>query len=202
MKTEELLTKILNQLMDKFKNHLVLKGGILLRLYNSPRSTQDIDFILLSKESRKKWGPLFEKALLEIEEIEIEKINLNSRGIFIDVKERGGTQRCLIEISVLSATHLPPEPLSTAPLAQKYSLSPRIISAMSLPEAFSHKIAASLERDATRDLYDLSQMEGMGTFDEPTLSSRLSHLCLNRAKPKHITFQEAAQILKEKMNHL
>ena len=199
---EELLTRVLNYLSEKFKNKLILKGGILLRLYNSPRATQDIDFVLLSKESKKKLKTLLIEALKEMEEIKIEKIELNSRGIFIDVTNPEGEQRCLIEINVLASTHLPPEPISTAPLAQKYSLSARVVSAMSFAEAFSHKIAAGLERNALRDLYDLSQMEAMGIFDTPTLMERLSSLSIGRTKPKSVPIKQAAQILRERLERL
>lgn len=199
---EELLTKVLNHLSDKFRNRLVLKGGILLRLYNSPRWTQDIDFIFLSGESKKVLQGALTRALEEMEGIRIERVDLNSRGIFIDVADAQSHERCLIEVNVLASTHLPPEPVSTAPLSQKYSLAARVVSAMSLPEAFSHKIAAALEREAARDLYDLSQMEAMGAFDKATLRTRLSRLEVRRAKPKAVTFAQAAQILRERLERL
>lgn len=199
---EELILKVLNGLSQKFKTHLVLKGGILLRLYNSPRATQDIDFVFLSQESKKKLRDKLLRTLEELEDVVIEKADLNSRGIFLDVRDVRLKQRCLIEIAVSPKTSLPPEPISTAALAQKHKLESRIVTAMSFEEAFAHKIAASLERDVTRDLYDLSQMQGMGSFDKNTLEARLSKLSLKRVKPKKITFEEAAKMLREKLERL
>jgi predicted nucleotidyltransferase component of viral defense system len=200
--TEELLTKILNHLADQFKGRLVLKGGMLLRLYNSPRSTQDIDYVLQSKESKKVWKEALEQALKELKEIQIEKVDLNSRGIFIHVIDNEGSHRAILEISVIPSTHLPSEPMSTADLSKKYDLAGRVVATMALPEAFSHKIAATLERNVVRDLYDLSQLEAMGTFDLIVLRERLSRLSIDREKPKPVKFSEATKILRKKLEAL
>ena len=198
---EELLIRIINHLAERIKNRLVLKGGMLLRLYRSPRSTQDVDFVLLSEESKKKLQAMLVKSLETLEGVRIEAINLNSRGIFIDVTDR--KQKALIEVTVLPSMRLPSEPLSTAALSEKYSLGGRIVSTMAIPEAFAHKIAAALERDAVRDLFDLSQLEAMGPlFDAGTLSQRLAQFSINRSKPKSINTIEAANLLKKRLGKL
>lgn len=203
MKTpEELLTRVMNHLAGKFRNRLILKGGMLLRLYNSPRLTQDVDFVLLSRESKKKLKEGLIEALRKMPEIKIARVEVNSRGIFVDVADKEATQKVLIEVNVEPTTHLPPEPLSTANLSQKYSLSSRVISTMALPEAFSHKLAATLERDTMRDMYDLSRFEAMGSFDLTTLKDRLSRLSVQRAKPRSIHFREAAQKLRKRLELL
>ena len=173
---------------------------MLLRLYNSPRATQDIDYIFISEESKKKLKNELVGALQEIKDISLEKAAIHSRGIFIDIVETNTKTRCILEISVLPSTVLPLEPLSTAPLAQKYHLEARIISALSFEEAFSHKIAAALERRAIRNLYDLSQMEALGTFDQETLKARLSKLTVERKKIQAVSPQEAAIFLQKKID--
>ena len=200
--TEELLTRVMNRLAERFKDQSVVKGGMLLRLYSSPRSTQDIDFVLLTKESKKICKKILVEALNDLEDVKVGEVDLNSRGIFIDIEDGEGIQKAMVEINVLPSTQLPPEPLSTAPLAQKYSLSGRVISSMAMPEAFAHKIAATLERDAVRDLYDLSQMEAMGPFDQKTLEMRLAKLCIGRAKPLAVSNFKAAGMLRKKMEAL
>jgi len=200
--TEELLTRVMNRLAERFKDQLVLKGGMLLRLYNSPRATQDIDFVLLTKESKKIWKEYLVEALNDLEDVKVDEVDQNSRGIFIDIEDSEGSLKAMIEINVLPSTQLPTEPLSTAPLAQKYSLSGRVITSMAIPEAFAHKIAATLERDAVRDLYDLSQMEAMGPFDQSALEMRLSKLYINRARPQAVSISEAAGMLRKKVEAL
>jgi predicted nucleotidyltransferase component of viral defense system len=199
---EELLTRVMNHLAENFRDRLVLKGGMLLRLYNSPRLTRDVDFVFISRESKKKLRDDLLKALGRMPEIKIANVDVNSRGIFIDVADEEETQRVLIEVNIAPRTHLPAEPLSTATLSQKYSLGGRVISSMALPEAFSHKIAATLERDTIRDIYDLSQFEAIGAFDTGTLKDRLSRLSVQRAKPQSIGFRDAAQRLRRRLDLL
>ncbi len=151
--TEEFLIQIMNHLAERLKDKLVLKEGMLLRLYNSPRATQDIDFVILSEESKKKIKNDLVKILKELKGVEVQQIDLNSRGIFIDLES--DRKKALIEINILHSLHLPTEALSTIFLSEKYSLQVRIISTMALPEAFAHKIAATLEKEAMRDLFDL-----------------------------------------------
>ncbi|MBL7684603.1 MAG: nucleotidyl transferase AbiEii/AbiGii toxin family protein [Deltaproteobacteria bacterium] len=174
---------------------------MLLRLYQSPRSTQDVDFVLVTNESRKIWKEKITEDL-EREGILVEHVEMNSRGIFFDIQDESKTQKAQIEISIKSSTDLKPEAISTAMLSSKYHLSGRIISSMAISEAFSHKIAASLERDATRDFFDLSQFEDLGTFDVSTLRNRLSKLVIGKAKPRSVSFQEAAEMLRKKLEVL
>lgn len=204
MKTpEELLTRVMNQLAETFRDRLILKGGMLLRLYNSPRFTRDVDFVFLSTESKKKLRDDLLQALRRMPEIRIVGVEVNSRGIFIDVADAEETQKVLIEVNVAASTHLPAEPLSSANLSQKYSLGGRVISTMALPEAFAHKIAATLERDTVRDIYDLSQFEAMGlVVDLATLKHHLSQLSVQRGKPRAVDFQEAARMLRKRLDRL
>lgn len=198
---EALLIRIINHLAQHLKDRLVLKGGMLLRLYHSPRSTQDIDFVLVSTESKKQLRTELVSALRSLPDVAITDVRVNSRGIFLDVKD--AQHLALIEVSVLPSLHLPAEPLSTAALSAHYSLAGHIVSTMAMAEAFAHKIAATLERDVARDLYDLSQMEAIGTpFDRATLAHRLSHVAIDRAKPVSISPAEASRVLRQRLDAL
>jgi predicted nucleotidyltransferase component of viral defense system len=202
MQTEELLVRILNHLAERMKDRLIVKGGMLLRLLESPRYTQDLDFVLLSKESKKVLVKELISALEEIPGIEVTREDLNSRGIFIDVRDRDSGTRATLETNVVLGTRLPSEPMSTAKISSLYALSGRIIRVMAPAEAFSNKIAACLERGAGRDLYDLSLFEPMTPFDVPTLEDRLSRLEIDRAKSKKITRDEAALLLKRRLDDM
>lgn len=197
---EALLIRVINELAEKFKDQLVLKGGMLLRLYQSPRFTQDVDFVWISGDSKKILKTQLLQVLEKMDGIQIKRTDVNSRGIFLEVSD--GKEIALIEINVLPKISLPAEPVSTALLSHPHSLGGRIVSAMALPEAFSHKIAASLERGVIRDLFDLSQLEAMGPFDREVLKERFAKLSINRAKPIAITFAQATHRLKERMEGL
>lgn len=200
--TEELLVRLLNHLAERLKNRLILKGGMLLRLLESPRPTQDLDFVFVSRESKKVLVKEIVAAIEEIEGIRVSRQDLNSRGIFIDVLDASGKNKATLEINVVTATHLPPEPISTARLSSRYSFAGRVVSAMALPEAFAHKIAACLERGVTRDLYDLFLLEPMTGFDEGTLRTRLDRLEIDRSKPRKVSAKEAAELLQKRLDDL
>jgi predicted nucleotidyltransferase component of viral defense system len=73
---------------------------------------------------------------------------------------------------------------------------------MDLAEAFSHKIAATLERSLVRDLYDLMQLEPLTHFDIDILKKRFLKLEIGRAKPKKVSVAEAMRMLRVKMDQL
>ncbi|HKY62231.1 MAG TPA: nucleotidyl transferase AbiEii/AbiGii toxin family protein [bacterium] len=199
---EMLLAKVMNHLADRMKDKLVLKGGMLLRLHNSPRSTQDVDYVWITKDSKKGLAREIEKVLTNMEGIEIESTDVNPRGVFVDLVDSVSGERALLEMEVSTSTQLPAEPMSTGPLGARFALGARIIATMALPEAFAHKIVATLERDVARDLYDLSQMQALSSWDEVTLNDRLGEVSINRAKPKALTPRQAAELLSKKLGSL
>jgi predicted nucleotidyltransferase component of viral defense system len=199
-KREKLLLRILHLVSAKYKNLVVLKGGMALRLYNSPRHTQDIDFVMVTKTSRKIIAAEIETLLKKEGGIEIAETRLNSRGIFMDVRSEGVLVQ--IEISVQKELHCPPDAMTTAAIAAPLKMPAQIITVMSRSESFSHKISACLERKTMRDLYDLSLYEPNTGFDEGTLKARLSELAIDRQKPKSISFAEAASRLRKRVASL
>ena len=197
---EELLVKLLGDLAAKYKTELVLKGGMLLRLLNSSRSTQDLDYFWIRSKKRTVFAEDLKIFLETLEGIAVSDVQINSRGIFLEILHRPTGQKAKIEVSVeTSPPSKKPKPLSTVLLAKLYSLPPQIVSTMDLSEAFAHKIAAALERNLARDLYDISQLELLTSFDEGTLRKRLDHLAVARAKPRRVEINEAMEMLTNKM---
>lgn len=201
-KTEDLIARIMGRLAERFKNQLILKGGMLLRLFNSPRSTQDIDYSWIRTKKRTLLADEIKQELEELEGIRVTDVRSNSRGIFLTISEEPSGAVAKIEVNVVSSTHRPPRAVSTAPLTNRYSLKAQVIAAMDLSEAMSHKIAAALERDLVRDLYDLAQLEPLTSFDRETLSDRLEKLEIKRSKPRKVGFQDAAGLLSKRLEAL
>lgn len=199
---EELLVKVMGILAEKYKNQLVLHGGMVLRLLNSPRSTQDLDYFWVRTKRRNLFGKELKTVLEKIEGIQVTSVSSKSRGVFLDVEDQLSKQKIKIEISVEEKRKKPPIPLTTASLANLYSLKTHIISVMDLSEGFSQKIGACLERNLCRDLYDLVQFEPLTSFDEPSLRERLSILQVRRAKPQKVSFGQAAQMLRKRTEDL
>ncbi len=190
---EILLLKIMNIVAETFKDMAVLKGGMYLRLLNSKRTTQDVDYVFKTKESRKIIARDLKKAI-EATGIKVKETLLNSRGIIMRVTESGVL--AVIEIAVADKLNCPPEKMTTSVLADKYEMSARVITVMALAESYANKIAASLEREVMRDLYDISIYQPLTAFDKSTLENRLKSLVVNRGKKMAINFDEAAQRLK------
>ncbi len=199
---EELLVRIMNLLADEFKGKLILKGGMLIRLLGSPRETQDLDYAWIRTKRRAQFAKEIEKALKKLGNINIENILENSRGVVIDGLDLDNKNKFKIEINVVKNINLPPETRNTARLADKYSLEGRMISTMALPENFSHKIAAAMERGLARDFYDIMELEGITSFDDQTLSERFAKLEINRKKPIKVTPKEGAKLLRDRMQSL
>jgi predicted nucleotidyltransferase component of viral defense system len=199
-KREKLLLRVLHLISNKYKNQAILKGGMYLRLLNSPRYTQDIDFVFLKDQSRKNIATEIKDMLAQEDGITIEKTQLNSRGLFIDIKSENILAE--IEISIIEKLNTPSETIATTALAKKLDMPNQMVTVMSRSESYSHKIAAALERDVLRDLYDISIFEPDTSFDLKTLTNRLSKLVINRKKPVSISFTDAAKRLKERAKEL
>lgn len=197
---EALLLRLMHLIAGKFKSRAVLKGGMYLRLLNSPRSTQDIDYVFLGFENRREIVKRLEEIMKKETDLVITRSQLNSRGVFVDITGNGVTVQ--LEITVASSLELPPEQMTTSSLALRYHTAAQIVTVMSLEEAYAHKIAAALEREVLRDLYDITIYQPLTTFGAGVLKKRLSALVVNRQKPKSVTFQEAATMLRKKIEML
>ncbi len=202
-KKEELLIKIIHFLSEKLKENIVLEGGMLLRMFNSPRSTQDVDYYLISKDSKKVLAKDIKHLFESFEAATIVSVDLNSRGIFIDMDGvDSAAGRVTVEINVVPEMNLPTDHVSTVAVSNQYSLTGRVVATIALPEAFSHKIAASIERESMRDLYDISILEPLCNFDLKTLLKRFDNVSIKRKKSKKISPETAADILETRVRNL
>jgi predicted nucleotidyltransferase component of viral defense system len=140
----------MNFFAAKFRNHAVLKGGMVLRLLNCPRYTNDLDYIFIPYSSKKDVLPLFKNALDGIPDLSYE-LQLNSKCL-----------RCIlaykkykIQMEASIARFCESESISNNELATQHNLQASVINVMKRDIAFSHKIAAWNERSLMRDLYDI-----------------------------------------------
>lgn len=196
---EKLLLEIIHLMSQKYANNAILKGGMQLRLMNSPRHTNDVDYVFPEKTSRKTLLKEL-KTLFTKNNITIINESLNSRGLVLSVEKN--KIRAAIEISIVNHLNCAPEQITTDSLANQFYIPAHIVTVMNLKEAFSHKIAASLERNLIRDLYDITIFEPLTTFDSETLKTRLKKLTILRKKPISISFAEAAKLLKKRTEKL
>ena len=197
---EPLLARLMNFLAEKYKNQLVLKGGMLLRLLDSRRETSDLDYSWIRTKKRNLFGKELKTSLESLSGIKVVNIKSNSKGVFLEVVDQDSGLRVKLEISVVDSFHRSPRPMTTGALSHPHALTPQVVTTMDLSEALSHKIAASLERNLIRDLYDIMILGRLTSFDEETLRDRLSRLEIRRAKPRSVDPKEAAAMLRKKID--
>ncbi|PIR17097.1 MAG: hypothetical protein COV46_05570 [Deltaproteobacteria bacterium CG11_big_fil_rev_8_21_14_0_20_49_13] len=200
---EELLLKVIHLMSEHFKDRIVLEGGMLLRLLNSPRTTQDVDYLLVSESSKKELSGEIKSVLLKLKDVTVKDVKLNSRGIFIGLEGKNQPDiKAFLEINVVTDLLKPPSSMSTVTLAGRYSMTGRVITSMDLSEAFSHKIAAALQRDSIRDLYDMTIFEPLCDIDMDVLCKRLESLSIKRQKEKKVSLAEAAEMLRKRADNV
>lgn len=146
---EALMVYLINRIGKLYPDHAILKGGMVLRLLNCPRYTNDIDYVFIPFKSKKDILPLMEKLIKELESAEY-TYAMHSTALRIQIKYRGFQTQ--IEANV--EKECKSEPLSTNSLAIPNNQEPQIIRVMGFDWMLANKLAAWLERRLVRDLYD------------------------------------------------
>lgn len=167
---EQLLAQIVDLFATHFDRKAILRGGMVLRVLGSPRYTNDLDYVFVPYASKKDIVDQLLNCLSQLPEVQL-KHSLNSKCLRIVVSNPSA----MIQIEAKVARSMPVTTLSTRLLATKYGLPQRLISAMALSVALSHKLAAWNERRLMRDLYDVWFFLQMNVLpDVATLEQRLS----------------------------
>ena len=190
---EALLVWLIGFFAEKFHHHAILKGGMVLRLLESPRSTNDADFVFVPYESRKDLQQQVRTALDGVADLRWSD-RLDSRAWRLSVHHGG--QSAQVEITV--AEECASFAISTGPLARTHGLPGSVVRAMDLSVALSNKLAAWNERHLWRDVLDLWFLHSVRRtpLDYPTLDARLENVVARRGKPKRMTRQDLAQSLR------
>ncbi|MBI5543928.1 MAG: nucleotidyl transferase AbiEii/AbiGii toxin family protein [Deltaproteobacteria bacterium] len=192
---EALMIEVMNHLADRFGNHAILKGGMVLRLLDSPRHTNDLDYVFVPYSSKKDIKDDLVEALRTIPDCVV-SCSLNSKCLRCIV--RSGQEA--LQVEVQAEMECKSQALSNADLARAHNQQGRIIRVMHLDAALAHKLAAWNERELMRDLYDayfLWQVAGVKPALE-VLAKRLERIESRRpgkAKPTRMTVTQFADAL-------
>ena len=141
---------LINKISESFPDNAILKGGMQLRLIDSPRYTNDIDYTFIPFDSKKEiLEPLvsFLSSLKEITEI---NYKMNSKCLRINII--AGILSCVIEVNV--EKECPYDSISSGSVARTLNLTGRVVKVMDFSYSMANKLGAWLERDLLRDLYD------------------------------------------------
>lgn len=194
---EALLIWMIGFFGDNFRHRAILKGGMVLRLLDSPRSTNDADFVFVPHGSRKEIIEEIRAALASVDGLTYTE-RMDSRALRLRIAYGG--QQAQIEITV--ALECPSVPMSTASVARRYGQSGHVVRIMALPAALSNKLAAWNERRLWRDVHDLWFLHSvLGTpLDFAILDKRLEVVTPRRGKPFRMSRQELAEALRSAAN--
>lgn len=200
---DSLFLFLIHTISEEFRDHAILKGGMVLRLLGSKRETLDLDYTLIPYSSKNEVLGDIENLFSKIEGLRYE-IKVHSKMIRVIVY--ANKINAQVEINV--ANSIKSDIISTASLkTSKSTLTPRIIKIMSLDIALSHKIAAWNERRLLRDLYDIYYLFEVQNIlpDESTLKERLDNFSSRlptHKKIKKVTKEELFRDLKEQSDIL
>jgi len=146
---EGLMVRIMNHFAQVFGPQAILKGGMVLRLLDCPRYTNDLDYVFVPYASKREIVPQVIQALEAIKGMTVTH-SLNSKCLRCHVTGDGVRLQVEIQVAEECAT----TELSTVRLAHGHGQQGRIIRVMSFESALAHKLAAWNERRLMRDLYD------------------------------------------------
>jgi predicted nucleotidyltransferase component of viral defense system len=194
----EFLVKILHHLTRHFKEHAILKGGIELALFSSPRSTNDLDFVFVPFKSKKDIVTEVADCLKRFsKEITVDH-QMTSKHAKFFVKQEA--LQAVVEINV--AMSVESIAINTAILAKPFQLQPQVIRVMKPEIALSHKIAAWNERRLIRDLYDIYFWFSIQKIlpDPKILADRLKAVesrSTGSSKKKSMSFRQLCDALRD-----
>jgi predicted nucleotidyltransferase component of viral defense system len=155
-----------------------------MALFSSQRETNDVDFIFVPFNSKKKIAVEIEDCLKSMNENMQVTTELSSKNARFRVK-RG---EVLVNVEVSIDMTMPSIPLNTTLLARELNIQPQIIRVMKPEIALAHKIAAWNERRLLRDLYDIYFWYSIQKVepDLQVLERRLSRIESRVAELKHV----------------
>jgi len=162
---------VMHRFAEVFEDHAVIKGGMVLRLLDSPRHTVDIDYVFVPFSSKKEIVTRIQEVLHEIEGAVIE-IELHSKMLRANLR----VDEAAIQIEANVATECEAIPIATGGFARSLGSPSQIVRIMSPSVSLAHKIAAWNERRLLRDLYDCYFLAGRAgaSPDLAVLDSRLA----------------------------
>ena len=198
----DLMLWVMREFSTHFAARAVLRGGMALSLLSSPRSTNDLDYLLLEYKSKKDPVQSVSEILGKLEGLKFEyRLSSKNLAYFLDYNGI----KIQIEIKVEESCDF--QPVSTGNLTLKSGQPSFIVNIVSLEWALANKLAAWNERRLMRDLYDVYFMHVLlnAVPDIKLLEKRLKKVVpLEKFKdnPRSVTLAEFAEELKSMANKL
>lgn len=201
---EQFLIWLMGHITDTFGPKAILRGGMILRLLDSPRPTHDLDYSFTGYDSKKEIIKPIIDSLKPYNQIKV-TYKLHSTNAHFDLKldNKNGQFHIVLEVNIIDNCET--TVISTGQTSKEYLLEPKLILTMKPEIALANKLAACIERSLIRDLYDAYYFyRFMSIFpDITTLSQRLKKLNyidkkLRKTCPKTLSIKEFCDLLSKK----
>lgn len=193
---EGLRVWMINYLSEKLGEHAILKGGMVLRLLDCPRYTNDLDYVFIPFRSKKEIVPLVRDALQSLKGITVAcRLHSTNAQFNVVLDNPFGTFKTQIEAN--TAESCESIPLSTGDFALTHHQLPHVVRVMRFDVALAHKLAAWNERRLMRDLYDIYFIyKNLNELpDIAVLKNRLSHIVYaKRTKAHHLPKRMSVEV--------
>ncbi|MHC4887093.1 MAG: nucleotidyl transferase AbiEii/AbiGii toxin family protein [Planctomycetota bacterium] len=191
---QRLLAVIMNLIAERFDQHAVLRGGMVLRLLGSRRFTNDLDYVFVPYASKKDIVEQLLECLGMVDNATLTH-SLNSKCLRVIIKTPDATVQ--VEAKVAKAVNSVVG--STRTVASEFNLPPRLLPVLDYEEALAHKMAAWNERRLVRDVYDIWFFLNMGILpDREILTARLTKPTYSKLVTKKDYFQgDSAEVFFE-----
>lgn len=196
---EALLVRLLHHIGQELPVQGVVKGGLVLRLLDCPRRTNDLDLVLVPYGSKRDAAPRLRQVL---EAFPCDSMEITTHSTAIRARLRQGKVVAQVEASV--AEECPSQPMSTSSLAAQHRELPRVVRVMRFEDALAHKLGAWMERGLMRDLYDIFYWHGMqGVMPDPEiLRHRLASVRPRKGRAKEWSLERLRDSLAETVGEL
>lgn len=196
---EALLVRLLHHIGQELPVQGVVKGGLVLRLLDCPRRTNDLDLVLVPYGSKRDAAPRLRQVL---EAFPCDSMEITTHSTAIRARLRQGKVVAQVEASV--AEECPSQPMSTSSLAAQHRELPRVVRVMRFEDALAHKLGAWMERGLMRDLYDIFYWHGMqGVMPDPEiLRHRLASVRPRKGRAQEWSLDRLRESLAETVGEL
>jgi predicted nucleotidyltransferase component of viral defense system len=178
---EALLVRLLHHIGQELPVQGIVKGGLVLRLLDCPRRTNDLDLVLVPYGSKRDAAPKLRQVL---ETFACDRMDIATHSTAIRARVRQGAVVAQVEASV--AEECASIPMSTSSLASQHRELPRVVRVMRFEDALAHKLGAWMDRALMRDLYDIFYWHGIqGVLpDRDVLQKRLVSVRSRKGGPR------------------
>ncbi|MBF0491860.1 MAG: nucleotidyl transferase AbiEii/AbiGii toxin family protein [Deltaproteobacteria bacterium] len=205
---EALRLRVIHLLSEKLPKNAILKGGMVLRILDCPRNTNDLDYVFIPFKSKKKIVPLMQNIFSAYEGVKLEVgLHSTSARFKLYLKNKNGNYKTQIEINVAKECEY--EAVATSQVSIRYHQVSHVVKVMRNDIAFANKLSAWVERRLMRDAYDiyfffkiLGEMPNRKTLENRLKKLNFARRLRQSSLPKKMSFEEFLKFFEQTVDQV